>query len=62
VALDANDGRDIALRFAFAEPDKAADIDAAIELGNRARLTLGHMPYAAYRFRSPGGLQLDAPA
>src|SRR6266545_2555184 len=37
------------VRLALAAAGDEAGITAAIELGNQARATLGHMPYAAYR-------------
>jgi GNAT superfamily N-acetyltransferase len=48
------------VRLALATAGDDTGIRAAIELGNRARATLGHMPFAAYRDAAAKGTLLLA--
>src|SRR6266545_3739313 len=43
------------VRLALAAVGDETGIMAAVELGNRARATLGHMPYAGYRDAAASG-------
>jgi GNAT superfamily N-acetyltransferase len=60
MSLEAGSARSLTFRLALAAAEDDAGIGAAIELGNRARATLGHMPFAAYRDAAAKGTLLLA--
>src|SRR5262245_53121061 len=60
MSLDADPAVSPTVQLALAGPADEAGIRAAIELGNAARATLGHMPFAAYRDAAAKGTLLLA--
>jgi GNAT superfamily N-acetyltransferase len=60
MSLDADPAVSSTVRLSLAGSADEAGIRAAIELGNQARATLGHMPFAAYRDAAANGTLLLA--
>lgn len=60
MSLDQGAPSSIAIRLTQAAGDDESGIKAAVELGNRARATLGHMPIAGYRDAARKGTLLLA--
>jgi hypothetical protein len=60
MSLDQGVPSSITVRLALAAGDDESGIRAAVELGNPARATLGHMPIAGYRDAARKGTLLLA--